>query len=242
MGRVNCVAASAGLPLRLFIGTPDGGVWRSDDGGTTGLPRSDFLPVIGVSSLVLDPVNTNTIYMATGDSESADCYSIGVWKSVDGGTNWAATGLSWALNTYNLIYKLAMNPANPQQIFAATTAGLYATFNGGTTWQQMTPGGKTYCYDVAFQPGSSTYLCATFQGRKLFPLNQSWHQLDADNRRPAGEWCGSFRSGGLRQQSAGALYSLWRFKHRRVSRHLSLHRRRTDFYRTNREQLVESDV
>lgn len=187
MGRVNCVTASAGQPLRLFIGTPDGGVWRSDDGGSTWQPRTDFLPVLGISSMVIDPVNTNTIYIATGDADGGDSYSIGVWKSVDGGTNWAATGLTWPLNTYNLIYKLAMSPANPQQIFAATTAGLYATYNGGATWQQMTPGGNLNCFDVAFQPGSSTNLYATFRGGKFLQVNQPGDQLDADYRRAAGE-------------------------------------------------------
>ena len=69
MGRVNCITALPGSPNRLFIGTPDGGVWRSDNGGATWLPRTDFLPVLGVSSLVIDPVNTNTIYIATGDAD-----------------------------------------------------------------------------------------------------------------------------------------------------------------------------
>jgi len=38
MGRVSCVAASAGLPARLFIGTPGGGVWRSDSTQRPSLP------------------------------------------------------------------------------------------------------------------------------------------------------------------------------------------------------------
>lgn len=182
MGRVNCIAASPGLPNRLFIGTPDGGVWRSDDGGSTWLPRTDFLPVLGVSSIAIDPVNTNTIYIATGDADGGDSYSIGVWKSVDGGTNWSATGFSWPLNGYNLIYKLAMNPGNSQQIFAATTAGLYVTYNGGASWQQSNPGGNSVCYDIEFQPGSSTNVYLTCQGANYFRstnLGTNWTQVTA---------------------------------------------------------------
>ena len=182
MGRVNCVDASPGLPNRLFIGTPDGGVWRSDDGGSTWLPRTDFLPVLGVSSMVIDPVNTNTLYIATGDADGGDSDSIGVWKSVDGGTNWAATGLAWPLNTYNSIYKLAMNPGNPQQIFAATTTGLYVTYNGGVTWQQSNPGGNSVCYDIEFQPGSSTTLYLACQGAnylRSINLGTNWTQVTA---------------------------------------------------------------
>ncbi len=182
MGRVNCVDASPGLPNRLFIGTPDGGVWRSDDGGATWLPRTDFLPVLGVSSIVIDPVNTNTIYIATGDADGGDSYSIGVWKSLDGGTNWAATGLAWPLNTYNSIYKLAINPGNSQQLFAATTAGLYVTYNGGATWQQSNPGGNSVCYDVEFQPASSTTLYLACQGANYLRstnLGTNWTHVTA---------------------------------------------------------------
>lgn len=84
MGRVNCVTAPAGNPNRLFLGAPGGGVWRSDDGGLTWSPRTDFLPVLSTSSIVLDPGNPNTIYIATGDADSPseDTYSIGVWKSM----------------------------------------------------------------------------------------------------------------------------------------------------------------
>ncbi len=182
MGRVNCVIATAGEPARLFIGTPDGGVWRSNDGGATWLSLTDFLPVLGVSSIVIDPLQTNTLYMATGDADAGVCYSIGVWKSIDDGTNWSATGLSWPLNTYNLIYKLTMNPSNPQQIFAATSDGLYVTYNGGANWQQSFPGENTLCYDVEFQPGSSTNMYVTCQGAHYLRstnLGTNWTSITA---------------------------------------------------------------
>ena len=180
MGRVNCVAASTGQPNRLFIGTPGGGVWRSDDGGATWVPRTDFLPDLGVSSVVIDPANPNTIYMATGDADGADFYSIGVWKSVDNGTNWASTGLSWSLTNYRLIYKLAINPSNSQQIFAATTAGLYVTYNGGTNWQQNSQIGSAVCYDVQFQPGNTTNMFLACQGANYYRstnLGTNWTHI-----------------------------------------------------------------
>ena len=104
MGRVNCIAARPGQPDTLFVGTPGGGVWRSDDGGATWVPRSDFLSVLGVSAIVIDPSSPETVYIATGDADAGVTPSIGVWKSIDGGTNWAGTGLSWPLTEYRQIY------------------------------------------------------------------------------------------------------------------------------------------
>ena len=168
MGRVNCVTAPAGQPNTLFLGTPGGGVWRTDDGGATWFPRSDFLPVLGVSAILIDPSSPDTIYMATGDADAGVTPSIGVWKSTDGGANWAGTGLSWPLTANRHIYNLIMTPGNSQQLFAATTDGLYETSDGGTAWQQTTPDGNTLCYDVQFQPGSSTVMYLTCNGANFF--------------------------------------------------------------------------
>lgn len=184
MGRVNCVTAPAGNPNRLFLGAPGGGVWRSDDGGNTWSPRSDFLPVLSISSIVLDPANPNIVYIATGDADSPgeDPYSIGVWKSVDGGTNWSSTGLSWSLTNYKVISRLLIAPDNSQKLFAATSDGVYVTYNGGTNWQRSTPGGGTSWHDIQFQPGNSSVIYLTGQGANFFRSTDggtNWTQITA---------------------------------------------------------------
>jgi len=180
MGRVNCISARPGQPDTLFVGTPGGGVWRSDDGGATWVPRLDFLPVLGVSAIVIDPSNPDTVYIATGDADAGVTPSIGVWKSTNGGTDWANTGLSWSLADGRQIYNLIMTPGNSQQLFAATTDGIYKTSDGGTTWQRTTPGGNTWCYDVQFKPGSSTVVYVTCKGANFFrstDAGANWSQV-----------------------------------------------------------------
>lgn len=184
MGLVNCITAPAGNTNKLYLGSAGGGVWSSDDGGATWLPRSDFLPVLGVSSIVIDSANPNTIYLATGDADGGDTPSIGVWKSTDGGTNWTPTGLSWPISPYvfNRIFKLTIHPNDSQRIFAATSDGIYTTYNGGTNWQRTTPGGNTYWYDIQFQPGSSSVMYLTGLGANFFrstDTGTNWTQITA---------------------------------------------------------------
>ena len=47
------------------------------DAGSTWTPLGDELSVIGVSGIAIDPNNSNIIYLATGDTDGGDTYSIG---------------------------------------------------------------------------------------------------------------------------------------------------------------------
>ena len=92
------------------------------NGGASWTTNTDFLTVIGCSDVVIDPANSNIMYLATGDGENGATRSLGVLKSTDGGTNWNATGLSFAINDYISIHKLALHPTNSNILFAATEA------------------------------------------------------------------------------------------------------------------------
>ena len=54
----------------------------------------------GVSGIAIDPNDSNTIYIATGDDDAGDSYSVGVMKSTDGGQTWNTTGLSYLWTLY----------------------------------------------------------------------------------------------------------------------------------------------
>ena len=71
----------------------------------TYIPLSDDLPQIGVSSIAIDYNNPNIMYIATGDDDAGDSYSVGVWKSIDGGLNWNPTGLGPS-NSPSSIYEI----------------------------------------------------------------------------------------------------------------------------------------
>ena len=97
-GRISAIAFHPTDANAIFVGTPGGGLWKSSNGGDSWAALTDhILAHLGISGIVIHPTNPSTMYIATGDADGYDTYSIGVMKSLDGGITWNPTGLSWAL-------------------------------------------------------------------------------------------------------------------------------------------------
>src|SRR2546423_1320109 len=95
-GRISAVAGRnvEGKTL-LFVGAASGGVWKSQDGGTTFKPVFDRQPVQSIGEVQIDPKNTQVIWVGTGESWTRNSVSIGdgIYKSADGGESWKNMGL-----------------------------------------------------------------------------------------------------------------------------------------------------
>src|SRR5439155_17142531 len=72
MGRVNFVAMSPTNSQVLLACSASGGLWSSVDNGSNWQPRTDRLPLLGTSSVVIDPQHPNIMYLATGDADAMD--------------------------------------------------------------------------------------------------------------------------------------------------------------------------
>jgi PKD repeat protein len=158
-GRLNFVRFDPTNSTTLYVGAPDGGLWKSTNGGTSWTTNTDQLAVIGVSDIAIDPSNTQIMYIATGDGFAGDSFSTGVLKSTDGGTTWVATGLAWTANQGRTISRLLIHPTNPQILMAFASNGIWRTTNGGTTWTQPT-GTFNGIMDAEFKPGDPTTVYA----------------------------------------------------------------------------------
>lgn len=166
-GRINAVAGDAQNAQHLYAAGASGGVWVTTDGGTTWSPRAQTLPLITVSSIVVDQANGNVVYIATGDADGRVTPSIGVYKSTDGGTTWNATGLTFQATDQIYIPKLAIDPTNGANVYAVASDGVYYTKNGGTNWTKVQPSGAPQSYrDIKVRPGiaSSVYAVADNAG------------------------------------------------------------------------------
>jgi hypothetical protein len=156
-GRLNFVTLHPAGSNTLWVGAPAGGLWKSTDGGTNWTTNTDQLSVNGCSDLAIDPTNYNIMYLATGDGNAGDTRSIGVLKSINGGATWSVTGLTNPVTNNFLIRRLIINPTNTQILLAATTAGIYRTANGGTSWTLVSSG---TAHDLEFKPGNSNVVYA----------------------------------------------------------------------------------
>lgn len=138
IGRINTVAFHPTNTDVFWIGAPAGGLWGTVDGGNTWTVTTDNNDVLGVSGIVIpsDYDVSNTIYIGTGDRDAQDNYSVGVLKSSDNGTTWESTGLTFNPADMELVNQLRLHPETDNTIFAATSDGLYVTYNAGDTWDK----------------------------------------------------------------------------------------------------------
>ncbi|MBK8829151.1 MAG: hypothetical protein IPO26_21460 [Saprospiraceae bacterium] len=115
------------------------------------MTTTDDLGALGVSGIAVDPVNPLNIYIATGAGDAADNYSIGVYKSTDGGRTFAPTGLNWSSGGGNVIRRIIFDPSNANTLFVATNSGIYKTTDAGTTWNLKQSGNF---FDIEANPNS----------------------------------------------------------------------------------------
>jgi photosystem II stability/assembly factor-like uncharacterized protein len=164
LGRINCIEIDKNNNSIIYIGTPDGGVWKSTNGGSTWLPKFDNQATLSVGDIAIDPNNSNIIYASTSDAFGygnpfwGGTYSAGILKSINGGSTWAATGLTWTVSQNRTIRRLVAHPSNSNILMAATSNGLYRTTNAGATWSQIW---ATSTFDVEFQHNNGNIAYAT---------------------------------------------------------------------------------
>lgn len=158
-GRVNIIEVHPTNPNIIYMGTPAGGLWKTINGGVNWLPLTDELPQIGVSGIAIDYTNPDVIYIATGDKDAADTYSIGVMKSINGGATWTTTGLTFT-GTGTRAGDLIIHPTNNQIILCAASTGLFRTLDGGVTWTNEQAGDFAQGA-IRFKPNDATIVYAT---------------------------------------------------------------------------------
>jgi len=167
------IAALAAAPLDgktlIYVGSASGGVWKSDDGGTTFKPVFDKNPVQSIGALALDPSNPKIVWAGTGESWTRNSVSIGdgVYKSVDGGETWTNMGLPAS----ERISQIAVHPRDGDIVYVCVPGrlwsdsadrGLYKTVDGGRTWSLILKGSNlsTGCSSVALDPRNPDVLFA----------------------------------------------------------------------------------
>ena len=156
-GVLNCVAFHPTDSNTLFVGGPATGLWKTSDHGTTWTNLTDGWVNVGISSIVIHPSNPDTMYIMTGDGDGANTYSVGIWKTIDGGSIWFPTSLTWSVSDKHRGFKLAMDPLSPDVIYAATSEGLYRTGDGFNFSQEE----SGWFYDVVINPVLSAFVYAS---------------------------------------------------------------------------------
>jgi len=162
-GRLNAVAVDPNNPDTWYVGAPAGGIWKSTDAGGTWTNLFDNFPQIGVSGIAIDPQNSDIIYIATGDDDAGDSFSVGVFRSDDGGVTWSETGLNPENTSVStLMNEIVIDPTDSSTLWVGTTSGLFKSTDAGANWSNVQSGNIK---DFKLKPGDPNTVYAVTNSR-----------------------------------------------------------------------------
>lgn len=144
-------------PTIVYAGTGRG-MRKSIDGGINWSQPNGGFPNIIVRAVVIDPLDSSTVYAAAVDfaNNFADNQG-GVFKSTDWGETWA---LLWPMELN--YWSLAVDPVTPTTLFAAASSGLVESTDGGQTWAYATD--EVNFKSLAISPTNPTTVYAGYGG------------------------------------------------------------------------------
>ena len=169
-GRVTAIVVDPTNTNIIYIGTAQGGVWKTTDGGLNWSPKTDNEVSLAIGALAMDPSNHLVLYAGTGEGNfSGDSYyGNGVLQTSNGGNSW--TTLAQSTFTGTRFSRLAVTPGTPARLFAATGNGVYRSVNSGVAWTKMTGSGIPgfNATDVCIDPVNSATVYAAFWGSGIY--------------------------------------------------------------------------
>lgn len=143
-GRVCDFAVDPAEPSHYYVAVCSGGVWETQNGGTTFKPIFDSQGSYSVGCITLDPNNPHVVWVGSGENNSQRSVSFGdgVYRSRDGGKNWENMGLKESEH----IGRIVVDPRDSNTVYVAAQGplwrsggdrGLYKTTDGGKTWVRV---------------------------------------------------------------------------------------------------------
>ena len=176
-GRVTAVVGVPDHPEIYYAGTAAGGVFKSEDAGTTWKYISAQIPVPSVGAMALAAANHNLIWVGTGEANLRNDISTGagVYFSPDAGASWRFMGLKSAGQIANIV----VSPANPDVVFVASFGhawgpnserGIFRSTDGGRSWKKVLYlDDKTGASDLVMDPQNPMILYAGMWQAQRYP-------------------------------------------------------------------------
>src|ERR671939_1089243 len=174
-GRVIGFAVDPKDHSHYFVASASGGVWKTENGGTTFRPVFDGEGSYSIGYITLDPKNPLTVWVGAGENNSqrSVSYGDGVYKSEDGGKTWRNVGLKKSEH----IGRIAIDPRDSNVVYVAAQGplwgpggdrGLYKTTDGGKTWKNVLAiSENTGVTDIAYDPRNPDVMyAAAYQRRR----------------------------------------------------------------------------
>ena len=171
-GRVADIEAVESAPDIVYVATSNGGLWKSNDRGSTWKPVFEDGGTASLGSIAIAPSNPNLLWLGSGETWNwrSVSWGDGVYKSEDGGKTWEHMGLEETRH----VGQILIHPEDPDTVYVAgggalwganEERGVFKTTDGGTSWEKtlyVSP--HTGVVDLAMDPRNPDWLyAAAFQ-------------------------------------------------------------------------------
>ena len=173
-GRVADVTIDPNDRATWYVAVASGNAFKTTNRGTTWEPIFENYPVYSTSTIVIDPTNSNVLWLGTGENNGQRSvgYGNGVWRSRDAGASFEHLGLDESEHIGNIV----IDPRDTQTVYVAAQGplwrsggdrGLYKTTDGGATWERVLHISEdTGISQVAMDPRDSDVLYASSWQRR----------------------------------------------------------------------------
>ncbi|MEW6734703.1 MAG: hypothetical protein AB1489_25485, partial [Acidobacteriota bacterium] len=196
-GRITALAIDPQNPAIIYLGTAQGGLWRSTNAGQNWQPMTDNAPTLAIGAVAIDPTNRNTIYIGTGEGNlSGDSFGgMGILKSTDAGETWinlamkrfagcSFAGLVIDPNNTNTLYAAINLRFRGPMVTDSVSSGIYKSTDGGVNWRAVLQMGLPPFFsaatDIEMDLSNPSVLYATIRGQGVFKTKnggRSWIKL-----------------------------------------------------------------
>jgi photosystem II stability/assembly factor-like uncharacterized protein len=163
----------------FYVGTRNGGVWKTTNNGTTFEPIFDAQEMLSIGSVAVAPSNPDILWVGTGEAYNARSshHGDGVYKSTDAGKTWQNMGL----RDSHHIARIVIHPQNPDIVYIAAMGhlfsfneerGVFKTEDGGKNWEKVLYiNEKVGVIDLAMNRKNPDILYAATYEKYRYP----WH-------------------------------------------------------------------
>ena len=212
-GRSAAVAGIPGRPNTYYFGGTGGGVWKTEDGGTTWKSVSDGFFGGAIGAVAVSAWDPNVVYVGTGEKTVRGnvSHGDGMWKSTDAGRTWQHVGLPDSRH----VPRVRIHPRDPELVYAAALGHLYGpneergvfrSKDGGATWERVLfVDAATGAVDLEMDPTNPRILYASLWQVRRTPWSlesggpgsglwkstdggDSWVEITENEGLPRGVW------------------------------------------------------
>src|SRR5688500_865782 len=191
-GRTRVVKFHPTVPTTIFAAGVSGGIWKSDDNGTTWRPTGDGLTNIAINSLLIDPARPDVMYAGTGEGYFREevrgtglpLRGSGIYVTTDGARNWQQLP---ATNTpdFHWVNDLEFGVSDSRRIYAATRSGVWRSMDSGATWERLLAANvRGGCLDLALRPDRSEDVlfasCGSYEQATVYRFPRAADRSDAE--------------------------------------------------------------